>query len=31
MMTRFVRVTGTPGTQNDIRTSAGVILHFGRK
>ena len=31
MMTRFVRVTGTPGTQNDIRVSAGVVLHFGRK
>jgi hypothetical protein len=31
MMTRFVRVTGTPGTQNDIRASAGVVLHFGRK
>ena len=31
MMTRFVRVTGTPGTQNDIRASAGVVFHFGRK
>src|SRR5258708_17562470 len=31
MRTRSVRVTGTPGTQNDIRVSAGVVLHFGRK
>ena len=31
LMTRFVRVTGTPGTQNDIRVSSGMVLRFGRK
>jgi outer membrane immunogenic protein len=31
LMTRFVRVTDTPGTQNDIRVSSGLIFHFGRK
>lgn len=30
VLTRFNRVTDTPGIQNDVRISAGVVLHFGR-
>jgi len=29
LMTRFDRVTNTPGVQNDLRISAGVVLRFG--
>jgi Outer membrane protein beta-barrel domain len=31
LMTRFDRVTNTPGIQNDLRISAGVVLHFGHR
>jgi hypothetical protein len=31
LMTRFTRVNDTPGVQNDLRVSAGVVLHFGRR
>ncbi len=30
LLTRFNRVTDTPGLQNDVRVSAGVVLRFGR-
>ena len=31
LMTRFDRVTNTPGVQNDLRISAGVVLRFGHR
>jgi hypothetical protein len=31
LMTRFVRVTGTSGTQNDFRISSGLVFRLGRK
>ena len=30
-VTRFDRVTNTPGIQNDLRISAGVVLSFGHR
>jgi hypothetical protein len=31
LLTRFDRVTGTTGVQNDLRISTGLVLHFGRR
>jgi hypothetical protein len=31
LLTRFNRVNNMPGVQNDVRVSAGVVLHFGRR
>lgn len=31
LLTRFARVTGSPGIQNDIRVSTGLVLRFGRR
>ena len=31
LMTRVTRLTNTPGIQNDVRLSAGLVVYFGRR
>ena len=31
LMTRVTRLTNTPGIQNDLRLSAGLVVYFGRR
>jgi len=31
LLTRFARLTGASATQNDLRLSAGIVIHLGRR